>query len=203
MTRKLGALLLALVLAVPVLAQESAEPSTETGAVTTADTLADLRAEAQRLTALAAVPEAGRAEAEALLARIDSLTETARTQEIARLQAYIAALRNGDSPSVAREVAASAVSDGSVELARLREELQADLSAFLETYPDAASVFRRGAVEVRGVEAFGGQPAGLSGAPMIRARLSQSRPGDGRAGAYHMTLPFGFGAPNLGGQSAP
>lgn len=150
MHRKLVMLVAALALTVPALAQEASRTSTAT--------LSELRAEAQRLTALAQVPEAGRADAEELLTRVDALLEGTRAQEVARLQAYIAALRSGDSPSVAEEVATSAVSAGAVDLAREQEALQSDVQAFLETYPDAAGVFQRaalGGLGARGVAVFG------------------------------------------------
>lgn len=193
-------LVTALALAVPALAQEADQ--------TSAATLAELRAEAQRLTTLAQVPEAGRAGAEELLARIDALQESARAQEIARLQAYIAALRSGDSPSVAEEVASSAVSAGAVELAREREALQADVAAFVETYPDAAAVLRRAALAARAGELLGEgwlgsgpfgaahEAAGMRGR-IIRVGPGLGRDGNGRAGGFTLTLPYGFEPPRL------
>jgi len=187
MKRYLVVLVTALALAVPALAQETAQ-STEA-------TLAELRAEAQRLTALAQVPEAGRAEAEELLARVDALRESSQAQEIARLQAYIAALRSGDSASVAEEVAASAVSADSVELARETEALRGDVKAFLETYPDAAAVFQRALFAGRGAFSFG-VLGGLEGAA-VPGRMLQIRPGGGRAGGFSMTLPYDFETPRI------
>ncbi|HET8985903.1 MAG TPA: hypothetical protein VFN03_09105 [Trueperaceae bacterium] len=185
---KIVVLATALALAVPALAQET-ESSTAT--------LAELRVEAQRLTALAQVPEAGRAEAEELLARVAALQESGRAQEIARLQAYIAALRSGDSPSVAEEVATSAVSEAAVELARESEALRADVGTFLETYPDAAVVFHRAFFTGRG-EVFGiGTLGGVIEATGAPGRMIQVRPGGGRAGGFSMALPYGFEMPRI------
>ena len=130
-TKTMAVMVTALALTTAALAQET----------TTTDSLAELRQEAQRLTVLAQVPEEARAEAEELLTRFDALTGSVEALEIERLQAYIAALREGDSPAVAQEVASAAVADGSVELSRDREALLADVRAFVERYPEVARMF--------------------------------------------------------------
>jgi len=222
--KKIVILVAALALTVAALAQATDQ--------TSAATLAELRAEAQRLTALAQVPEAGRAEAEELLTRFDALMESARAQELTRLQAYIAALRNGDSPSVAQEVAASAISAGAVDIARERAALQSDVQAFLETYPEAVGVFRHAALAGRGVEMLragqmgilragqmgaGQMGAGQMGAGQLgtahgfgqeRSHMARMRPGGEAARGFGMSMPDGFDGPRWqhfrqGGQSAP
>lgn len=200
MTRKLVVLVMALALAVPALAQEA-----DTSA---AATLTELRSEAQRLTALAQVPEAGRDAAEALLERSTALTESARQQEIARLQAYIAALRNGDSPTVAEQVAANAISAASVELTREREALTTDVQEFLETYPAAASLFRGVAISGSRAGVLGSSRVGLAQLQAeIHGRSAQLRQGNGGAfgrgsafglagrsfNSFRMAFPYGAG----------
>ena len=180
----LGAVV-ACLLGVTALAQESNQASTAA--------LAGLRTEAMRLTALAQVPEAGRAEAEDLLGRVEALQEAARSQEVARLQAYIAALRSGDSPSVAEEMAADAVSAGAIDLAREREQLHSDVEAFLEAYPTAAGVLRRAVAGVQGVEMFGGGVFDeVSGDGPMRGRMLRVHRGAG----FSLMLPYGSAAPH-------
>lgn len=105
-------------------------------------TLSELRQRAQRLTLLADVPAEARSEAAALLDRVDALRAASEEREIARLQAYIAALESGDSPAVAEQVASSQVTDANVELARQREALSADVQAFVAANPGVSSALR-------------------------------------------------------------
>lgn len=117
-----------------------AQATTDSDAVQ--QTLSELRQRAQRLTLLAQVPAEGRAQAEELLDRAEALRTAAQELEVQRLQAYIAALENGDSPSVATQVAEQQTSEASVALTRQREELSADVEAFLKTYPDVGTTLR-------------------------------------------------------------
>lgn len=176
--RVLGVLLM-LVLAAPVLAQDA--QTATSGADDSAARLMDLRQEAQRLTGLAAVPEEGRAEAEELWARAEALRERDIANEIARLEAYNEALRSGDSPAVAQQVAADATGEAGVELARDREALRSDVESFLETYPEAAAAVRPALV--RGpwlADDFG--PFTGSDIPFAFER---------RQGGFQMALPYG------------
>lgn len=190
--KRLGVMLLVLALAMPALAQDDQ--------AATDQTLSELRAEAMRLTALAAIPEAGRAEAEALLQRLDTLSEATRSLEMARLRAYIAALQAGDTPAVAREVAAAAISDDSVALARDREALRTDVAAFVETYPEAAQVLRRSArAAVLGrVLAGEGRSLGVASQSGRFERLGGQRDGRSgeRRGPRHDTAPSQPTAPS-------
>lgn len=128
---------LALVAGAAALAQVTSDSSA------VQETLAELRQRAQRLTLLAEVPTEARAEATALLDRADALRTATQQLEVSRLEAYIAALESGDSPSVAQEVASGRINEASVELSRQREAFVADLQAFLEANPGVASSFRR------------------------------------------------------------
>jgi len=143
--------------------------------------LSELRHQAQRLELLAELPADARAGAEALLDRAEQLATATRDLEVKRMQAYVAALQAGDSPAVAKEAATAEVSSASVELTRQREELRADVEAFLTDHPDVSRSLRarlgassgsrtfpgpmgsnRGALGFRGAP-FGWQGMGRSG----------------------------------------
>lgn len=190
-------------MAVMVVALTTAALAQET---TTTDSLAELRQEAQRLTVLAQVPEEGRAEAEELLTRFEALAGSAEALEIERLQAYIAALRAGDSPAVAQEVASAAVAEGSVALSREREALLADVRAFVETYPEVARVIAGSSLGLFGGmheagEIFVARSAMIPGvegdAPRMSVRSSRvERPDDWQripGSGFTFMLPFGPG----------
>lgn len=105
--------------------------------------IAELQARAQRLSVLAELPAEARPEVEALMGRYDDLRRAGEEVEVARLEALVAALEAGESPTVARQMAEAAVSERRVELTRQREALDADVDALVERFPDAANTIRR------------------------------------------------------------
>lgn len=111
--------------------------------------ITELRAQVQRLAMLAELPAEARPEAEALLDGYEDLRLAEQELEVARLEALVASLENGDSASVARQVAESAVADRSVELTRQREELSDQVEALAETYPEVANLIRNLATQRR------------------------------------------------------
>lgn len=111
--------------------------------------IVELRERVQRLAVLAELPAEARPEAEALLDGFDDLRLAEQELEVARLEALVASLENGDSASVARQVAESAVAQRSVELTRQREELNDQLEALGEAYPEVATLIRNLAIQRR------------------------------------------------------
>jgi len=133
---------LLLALAVPLLGAVAL--AQESGAdADLAARIAELRAQAQRLTVLAELPEEARPEVQALLDRYDELRRSAQELEVARLEALVDALEAGESPAVANQLADSAVADQRVELARQWESLRDEAEALAEQYPEAARLLRR------------------------------------------------------------
>lgn len=98
--------------------------------------LHSLRLQAHRLAFLNALPEASRAEATALLERADELRSRARDLRRTTLEAYVAALEQGDDRTVARAAADAAVSDVRLTLSQDQARLRADANTFLSAHPE-------------------------------------------------------------------
>lgn len=168
--------LVLLLLGAAAFAQQAGE------AVDLSGRVAELQARAQRLSLLAQLPPEARPEAEELLGRYEDLARAEQELEVARLEALVAALEGGDSPSVAQEVAGSAVAEGRVSVTRQREALQADVEAFVERYPEAAAVLRSARVRAVGL----GQPEVILSGPGgvgVRPLSIRVMPGAGGIGA--------------------
>lgn len=121
----------------PVAMAQPAGSAAQSGGFS-ADMLA-LRQNAMRLTILNSLPEDARADAAALLDRRQALRTAEQELQVARLQAYVAALESGESPAVAQDLATSKVATQSADVTREREALRADTEAFVEAHPEVRS----------------------------------------------------------------
>lgn len=136
---------------VAVAQQATTAPASQANAL--AETMRDLRQSAARLTLLNALPEEARAEATALLDRMEALRTSQQELEVARLQAYVAALEAGESPTVARELAAGEVATQSADVTRTQEQLMTDLEAFVTAHPEVRGSFLQSSAFGRGLRA--------------------------------------------------
>ncbi|HKI56772.1 MAG TPA: hypothetical protein VKB31_06420 [Trueperaceae bacterium] len=161
---RLGLVVAAALLALPVAAAQTATTApTPPGAQR--QHLAALQREAARLTLIARLPQADRAEATKLLDRADTLRRRARTLRIDELKAYVAALEAGTAPAAARVEAQQKVSDQRLALARQAATLRGDVQAFVRKVPQARALLRElaaGMGAARG-HRFGARPGAGNG----------------------------------------
>lgn len=174
-------------------AQSSQTPPAPGAAGTAASTLRDLERQALRLTVIAQVPEADRAQASQLLDRADALRQRATELRTQELQGYIDALKAGTAPSDARTQVQQKLASERSQLQSDLTTLRDDVQAFVQKVPQARALERYLGAELR---ASGGPGMGLGrglgmglGAP----------PADPWAGGLGRT-PWG-GSPRAGGRS--
>lgn len=186
MTKKLvlTAAVAAALIASPALAQPPAgQAPAQAGA---AAQLGDLRREARRLTLLNALPTEARAEVEALMARGEALRATETELQLARLQAYVAALETGETGAEAAATAQAAVAEQAEAVEAQRSALLEDVRAFGESHP----TLRRRLAEIVGGEA----PGPLAQARRAGVRLGAPGPwGPGRGQGWGQERNQGWG----------
>lgn len=182
---RLGPVLVAAVLALPVAASAQSAATAPATPQAQQQTLRELQRQAARLTAIARLPQADRAQATSLLDRFDALRQRAVSLRIQELRAYVDALKGGTAAATARAEAQQTVSAQRVALAKDEDALRSDAQTFLQKVPQARALLRA-LVSARG--GAGGAAMGACAAP---------RPGNGQHAAR------GMGDRALPGRAAP
>lgn len=146
-----------------------------------APTMAQLQRQALRLTLIARLPEADRAQATRLLDRADALRQRARALRRKELQDYIDALKAGSAPAVARSEAQQKVASERTALAKEASTLRSEVQSFLKKVPQARALLRYFGARERVGMGFGFAP--------------------GQRGSYGRANPYGRGVgPGQAGQ---
>ncbi len=130
-------------------AQSSQTPPATGAAGAAASTLRDLERQALRLTVIAQVPEADRAQATQLLDRADALRQRATELRTQELQSYIDALKAGTAPSDARTQAQQKLASERSQLQGDLTTLRDDVRAFVQKVPEARALERYLGAELR------------------------------------------------------
>lgn len=139
---RLALVLLAAVLTLPVAAFAQSAANAPAPPRTQQQSLRTLQQQAARLTLLARIPQADRAQATQLLDRWDALRRRARNLRIQQLQAYVDALKAGSDPAAARAQARQKVSDLRQTLVGDLGTFRSDVRAFLQKVPQARGLLR-------------------------------------------------------------
>ncbi len=123
-----------------------------------APTMAQLERQALRLTLIARLPEADRAQATRLLDRADALRQRARALRRKELQDYIDALKAGSAPAVARSEAQQKVAGERTALVKEASTLRTEVQSFLKKVPQARALLRYLGARERAGTGFGFAP---------------------------------------------
>ncbi len=146
--------------------QTTRAPGSQAGAL--AAPMSELHHKAMRLTILNSLPEEARADAAALLDRMQSVKMAEQQLEVATLTAYVSALEAGESPTVARHLATGEVATQAADLTRERQALRTDLEALVKANPDVRGALLEAGPFGSGVgPMFGGGEFGRDAGPMF------------------------------------
>lgn len=156
--------------------------------------LRELRREARHLTLLNSLPEAARADAEALLGRMEASRTAEAAQRLAFMQAYVDALEAGQAPADARQAASAAVAEQFAALEAEREALRQDMQAFMTAHPEVRSGLGQGAFGAPGMAG----PFGAQGRSGMGPFGAQDCSGMGPFGAQDPSGMAPFGGPRRG-----